>query len=91
MAHSQQTKPRDGVTSSPIVAAVLSAIIPGLGHYLAGNDSRAVGWFAGALMYYLLAFVLTLFVVGLVLWLLAPILHIGAAADGYITTKNRAN
>jgi len=91
MAHSQQPKPTGGVTSSPVVAAVLSAIIPGLGHFISGNDSRAVGWFAGAVIYYLLAFILTLFVVGLVLWLLAPILHIGAAADGYITTKNRAN
>ena len=88
MAHSQQTESSGGVTSSPIVAALLSAIIPGLGHFIAGNDSRAVGWFAGAVAYYLLALVLTLFVVWLVLWLLAPILHIGAAADGYITTKN---
>jgi hypothetical protein len=55
MAHSQQTEPTDDVILSPIVAAVLSAILPGLGHYLAGDDSRAVGWFAGTLMHYLLA------------------------------------
>jgi hypothetical protein len=89
MAHtSQESETAGGVTSSPIVAALLSGLVPGLGHFLAGNQNRAVGWFAGAVAYYLLAVVLTLFVVGLVLWLVAPILHLGAAADGYITTND---
>ncbi len=71
-------------TMSPVVAAVLSLIVPGLGHILGGQTNRGIGWIAATVIYYLLAFILTFFLVGLVLFLIAPILHIAAAADAYI-------
>jgi TM2 domain-containing membrane protein YozV len=74
----------DKDSMSPVVAAILSLIVPGLGQILGGQTNRGVGWIAAAVIYYLLAFVLTFFLVGIVLFLVAPILHIAAAADAYI-------
>ena len=87
MAHGQQTDASGGVSPSPIVAALCSLFVPGVGQLVAGHQLRALGWIVGVVAYYLIAFVLTLFVVGAVLLLFAPVVHLGAAADAYVVTS----
>ncbi|THE66104.1 hypothetical protein D8Y22_04055 [Salinadaptatus halalkaliphilus] len=86
MATAEQSTAAESGTS-PIVAAIVSFIIPGVGHYIAGHEKRGLYWIGGFLAYYALAFVLSLVLIGIVLFLASPLLHIAAAADGYLQTS----
>jgi len=66
---------------SPGVAAILSILVPGLGHLYSGNPLSAVFWFlaaaiAGALIYILIGFVLL------------PVVWIGSVIHAYVSTVN---
>jgi len=83
----QETGTGDDV--DPIIAAVISLIIPGVGHIYAsesGDDLRTRGiyWLGGIIAYYVLATVLSFVLIGFLLFLVAPLVHIGSAVDAYM-------
>lgn len=70
--------------TSPIVAAVLSFFIPGVGHYLGGDSNRALIVFVAVFAYYFLSTILVFVGIGLLMLLAAPLVHIAAGADAFV-------
>lgn len=66
---------------SPGVAALLSLLIPGLGHLYSGNPIAAVFWFLSAAA----AVALIAVFIGIIL---APCVWVGAMIHAYISTAN---
>jgi len=66
---------------SPGVAAILSLVIPGLGHVYSGNPLSALMWFSLATLGWL--------TLGLVIgFVILPLAYIGASIHAYISTAN---
>lgn len=86
MATDQSTVADPGKPSdkNPIVAAVLSWFVPGVGHYYLGDSNRALKVFLAVLVYYVLSFVLLFVGVGLLMLFVAPLVHIAAGVDAYL-------
>ena len=74
--------------TSPLVAAILSLIVPGIGLIVAGEPvkGRGVYWVAGALIAGTLLFGFSIITLGLgaILYLAWPLVHIAAAVDSYV-------
>lgn len=68
---------------SPLLAALLSAVIPGVGHARAGLRRRGMYWFGGWLVYVFVSAVLLFYGIGVLMVLALPVLHLGAAVDAY--------
>jgi TM2 domain-containing membrane protein YozV len=66
---------------SPGVAAVLSVLVPGLGHLYSGNPMSAVFWFVSAFISALLILV----AIGIFLF---PVVWLGAIVHAYVSTAN---
>ena len=66
---------------SPGVAAILSIIVPGLGHLYSGNPGAAAFWFiSGAVSALLIMLIVGIF--------LLPVVWVGAAIHAYVSTAN---
>jgi uncharacterized membrane protein len=89
MASEQATGTETGASSdsSPLIAALLSFFIPGVGQYYAGDSNRGLVVFGITFIYYALSFVLVIVGIGLLMLLVAPIIHIVAAADAYLQSN----
>jgi TM2 domain-containing membrane protein YozV len=72
---------------NPILAGLISLVIPGVGHLMAGQQSRGLGWFIGTVVFYVITFFLTAFLVGILLWLFIPFIHIGAGVDAFLQAR----
>jgi len=70
--------------NTALIAAVISLFIPGIGHIYGGEQQRGLIWFIGTAVYYVIGFVGTFFLFGIVLLFAAPLVHIGSAADAYL-------
>lgn len=82
---SQQTgNIQQGGETSKTVAALLSMVIPGSGHYIAGLNQRAFYWFFGTAALYLVIITTMVFLIGFLLMWLIPLAHIAAGVDAYI-------
>lgn len=68
---------------SPLLAAVLSAVIPGAGHVRAGLRRRGLYWFGVWLFYLFVTSILVVFGVGVLLALALPLVHLVVAVDAY--------
>lgn len=82
----------DGVSTqtdkNPIIAAVLSWIIPGVGHFYGGESQRGTFWLIGAAVWYVIMFVGFFLLFGWLMAFVTPLLHIASGADGYFQVKN---
>jgi len=85
---SQSAASDHNTTTSPVVAGLVSLIIPGAGMLFVGAPlkDRGAVWLGGAIVAAFLLSVFTVITFGLggILWLGWPIVHILAAADSYI-------
>jgi hypothetical protein len=70
-----------GGNDDRLVAILLTLVVPGLGHFYLGQKDYAFYWILAIFIYYFSAFILTFFVVGILLFLLAPLVHLAAAWD----------
>ena len=68
---------------SPLLAAVLSAVIPGAGHVHAGLRRRGLYWFGVWLFYLFVTSILVVFGIGVLLALALPLVHFVVAGDAY--------
>ena len=69
---------------SPIVSAILSWIIPGLGHYYGGLSQRGLYVFLATAAWYAVMFVGIFLLFGWLMALVTPLVHIGAGVDAYL-------
>jgi hypothetical protein len=69
--------------ASPLLAALFSLLVPGLGLVRAGLRTRGLYWLGGWLGVAFVGLVLTLFLVGVLILLVVPLIHVGAAVDSY--------
>ncbi|WP_435360059.1 hypothetical protein [Haloarchaeobius sp. DFWS5] len=69
---------------SEIVAAVASLIIPGLGQFYLGDTQRGLIWFGATVAWSMLSFVMTFFLIGILMFFALPLFNIGAAVDAYM-------
>lgn len=70
-----------------IISAVLSLIIPGVGHIaINGQTQRGAIWLVGWIGINVVFFVLSIITlgIGLILFLLVPLINIGSAVDAYL-------
>lgn len=67
----------------PLVAAVLSFVVPGAGHVRAGLQTRGLYWLGAWLLYVFITAALVLFGIGLLLLLVLPVLNLVIAVDAY--------
>jgi hypothetical protein len=72
---------------NPVLAGLTSLVIPGVGHLMAGRQSRGLGWFIGTVVFYAISFLLTFAFVGLLLWLLVPFIHLTAGVDAFLQAR----
>ncbi|MFB6168435.1 MAG: hypothetical protein ABEJ43_06260 [Haloferacaceae archaeon] len=87
----EQTAPPTGVEredtvdadESALLAALLSAVIPGAGHVNAGLRRRGMYSFGAWLVYLFISSVFVLYGVGIVMLLALPLVHLVVAADAY--------
>lgn len=70
--------------TSPVVAAIVSFIIPGVGHYIGGLKRRGLYWLVGFIVYIFIGLVLSIVGIGLLLLLATPLLQLASAADAYL-------
>ncbi|MGH9914023.1 MAG: hypothetical protein ACRD63_01900 [Pyrinomonadaceae bacterium] len=68
----------------PAIPAVISLFIPGIGLlFVPGKQTLAIGICLGWIAYYGVAFILSFVFVGFCLFLVAPLIHIGAGIYTY--------
>ena len=88
MSNTANTSHVGSTDTSPVVAALLSVLVPGLGLIIAGEPvkGRGVYWLAGAVIAGVLLFGFSVITLGLgaILWLAWPLVHIAAAVDSYV-------
>lgn len=73
-----------------ILSAVLSLIIPGVGHIaLNGQTKRGAIWLGGTILIFIVFTVLSIVTlgIGLILFLLTPLINIGSAIDAYLQAQ----
>jgi len=70
-----------GSNDETVIAILLTLILPGLGHYYLGWETKAVWWMVGIFVYYAIAILLTFFLIGIVFLLFAPVLHLICLID----------
>jgi len=64
----------------PAVPAIVSLLIPGAGLFFVKDKAGlAIGILAGWIVYWIVAVILFFFIIGICLFLLFPLIHIGAA------------
>ncbi len=73
---------------SPIVAAVLSLVIPGVGQYYNGDTNRGLIVFGAVLVYYILSTVLIFVGIGILMLFAVPVVHIIAAIDAFVQANS---
>jgi hypothetical protein len=79
-----------GEEVSEVVSAVLSLIIPGVGHIaINGQTQRGAIWLVGWIGINVVFFVLSIITlgIGLILFLLVPLINIGSAVDAYLQAQ----
>jgi hypothetical protein len=87
----EQTAPPTGVgheytvdeDESALLAALISAVIPGAGHARAGLRRRGMYWFGAWLAYLFVSGLFVVFGVGLLMLLALPLVNLVVAADAY--------
>jgi len=88
MSDTQSAGGGHGTDTSPVIAALISLIIPGVGMIVAGEPvkGRGIYWLVGTIIAGILLFGFSLITLGLgaILWLGWPIVHLAAAADSYV-------
>jgi hypothetical protein len=68
----------------PAVPAIISLFLPGIGLLLVpGKQGLGIGVFAGYIVLWVVAFLLTFIIIGACLFLLFPLLHIAAAIQSW--------
>ncbi|MGC8972090.1 MAG: hypothetical protein ACP5K2_07850 [bacterium] len=77
-AEAQQAKKMD-----PVIAAIASLIIPGLGQYLLGDQSKGLTHLLIDIGIWVVSIVLSFVGIGLITWVLAPLWSIYSAYDAY--------
>jgi len=77
-AEAQQAQKLD-----PMLAAVASLILPGLGQYLLGDQSRGLNHLLIYIGIYVVGTVLSYVGIGFIIWALAPLWAIYSAIDAY--------
>jgi len=83
-----ETQQTNATDKSPILAGLLSWFIPGVGHLYAGISPRGIYWILALIGYYIIAFTGFFFVFGIIMFFMAPLLHIAAGVDAYFQTKS---
>ena len=73
--------------TSPGIAAVLSLLIPGVGHIVAGDTTRGLYWLGAWVVILLLGLVTLKLLVGALVLMLNLFVHVGAAIDANKRTK----
>ena len=64
----------------PAVAAIVSLLIPGAGLFFVKDKAGlAIGILVGWIVYWVVAIILSFVFIGFCLFLLAPLIHLGAA------------
>ena len=71
------------VDESALLAALLSAVIPGVGHVRAGLRRRGMYWFGAWLVYVFVSSLFIVFGVGVLMVLALPLFHLVVAVDAY--------
>ena len=88
MSDTSSMSSEGGMETSPLVAAFLSLLIPGLGLIIPGEPlkGRGIYWLGGSLIAALLLFGFSIITLGLglILWLAWPLIHIAAAVDTFV-------
>lgn len=87
----EQTAPPTGVghedtvdaEESAVLAALVSAVIPGAGHVRAGLRRRGMYWFGVWLTYVFVSSLFIVFGVGVLMVLALPLVHLVIAVDAY--------
>lgn len=81
-----QTSSSTANGANPLVSGLLSLIIPGLGHILHGQTQRGAVILGGSVVLggMLLVFSILTLGLGALLFFFWPLVHIAAAADGYM-------
>lgn len=74
-------------SGNPVVAALLSMFIPGLGHYYAGKKGRGLYWFVGTAAYVFVSLILVFVGVGILLLIAEPVIHLLAGVDAYVQSS----
>ncbi|MGC9064746.1 MAG: hypothetical protein ACP5JL_08725 [bacterium] len=77
-AEAQQAKKMD-----PVIAAIASLILPGLGQYLLGDQSKGLTHLLIDIGIWVVSIVLSFVGIGLITWVLAPLWSIYSAIDAY--------
>jgi hypothetical protein len=72
-----------GPDERPLLAALLSFVVPGAGHVRAGLRQRGLYLFGAWLAYLFVAAVLVVYGIGVLLILALPVVHLVVAVDGY--------
>lgn len=88
MSETQSATGAGSTDTSPIIAALISLIIPGVGMIVAGEPvkGRGIYWLVGTVIagVLLVGFTLITFGLGAILWFGWPVIHLAAAADSYV-------
>ncbi|MGB9681868.1 MAG: hypothetical protein ACPL1I_02650 [bacterium] len=77
-AEAQQAQKLD-----PMMAAIASLILPGLGQYLLGDQSKGLTHLLIDIGIWVVSIVLSFVGIGLITWVLAPLWSIYSAIDAY--------
>lgn len=75
-------------TKNPILAALISWFIPGVGHIYGGEKQRGVYWLIATAAWYVIMLVGIFLLFGLLMLMVTPLFHIAAGADAYFQVKN---
>lgn len=75
-------------TGNPIVVALVSLLIPGLGHIIGGMKGRGLYWIGGWAIYLLISMVLVFVGIGIIMLFLEPVWRLGSAIDGYVQASD---
>lgn len=76
-----------GSNTSPGIAALLSLIIPGVGHIVAGDTTRGLTFLGGYIVIWLLGLVTVKLLIGFVILFLNIFVHVIAAIDAHKRTQ----
>jgi len=78
----------DSLDISPLLATIISFVIPGVGMIMAGEPVKGRGmyWLAGSVILAALLFGFSIVTLGIgaLLWFAWPLVHFAAAVDTYV-------
>lgn len=82
--HQQQASASD---EDPAIIGLISFLVPGAGNIVLGQTERGVLILGGYFAFWFVAVILTFFIIGLFMMMVAPLLNVVAGYDAYNQAK----